>query len=145
MLSVQNECWNTNTLRGVNKQTDREVEQRQTEILGWAVFVFLWKSLFLLFWKGTTNLIECSFKIAAWYGDIFGTLCCALRDGWHGRRERLGFAEKEIEKKQNTRSQISWNNSCDRNGNGEAAQKPRMIFLLAQRKKTQKKTNISGP
>lgn len=30
-------------------------------------------------------------------------------------------------------------------GKGKAAQKPRMIFVLAQRKKRQKKTNISGP
>lgn len=30
-------------------------------------------------------------------------------------------------------------------GKGKAEQKPRMIFFFAQRKKRQKKTNISGP
>lgn len=112
MLSVQKK---TNTLRAVNKQTNSFVEQRQTEIPKLLVLCFWEKAKLMpsiLKWNRNFK----SFKIVSWNEDIFGTFCCALRGGWHGRRECLGFAEKEIEKKQNTRSPISWNNSCDRNG-----------------------------
>lgn len=135
MLPVQNKCSNTHTVRGVNKQAD--AEQRQTEILGWEVFVCFVKkqSLLLLFWNGMANLIKCSFKIVSWCRDIFGTLCCTLRSGWHGRREHLGFAEKEIEKVQNTRSRISWNNSCDGNGERRGSTETKNDFLLGPNKK----------
>lgn len=101
---------------------------------GFCIFVKK-QSLFLLFWTGMANLIECSFKMASCYGDIFGTLYCELRGGWHGRRECLGFAEKEIEKKRNTRSQISWNNSCDRNGERRGSTETKNDFLLGSKKK----------
>lgn len=146
MLPVQNKCSNTNALRGVNKQTDsRDVEQRQTEnprmsgFFFFRVFFVKKQSLFLLFWNGMANLIECSFKIVSWSRDIFGTLCCTLRGGWHGRRECSGFAEKEIEKKQNTRSQISWNNSCDRNGERRGSTETKHDFLLGPQKKETEK------
>lgn len=110
----------------MSKQTATwDVEQRQVEFFRWVVFCISMKAHS---WNEMTNVAECSFKIASWYGDIFGTLWCALRHGWHGRRERSGFAEKEIEKKLNTRSQISWNNSCDRNGKRQGSRETKNDF-----------------
>lgn len=57
-----------------------------------------------------------------------------------GQKKKLGFAEKEIEKVQSTKSQITWNNSRVRNWERQGSTETRMIFFLAQRKK-KKKTN----
>lgn len=86
------------------------------------------------------NLIECSFKVVSWYGDNFGTLCCDMEGGnaWALLKRKL---------KRNRIPGVRFHEiiAVTEMEKSKAAQKPRMIFFLAQRKKTQKKTNISEP
>lgn len=50
-------------------------------------------------------------------------------------KKKLGFAEKEIEKVQSTKSRITWNNSCVRNWERRGSAETKNDFLLGAKKK----------